>query len=532
MVAGVHEGCRQAGCALIGGETAEHAGVMAPDELDLAGFAVGVVEQGTQLGPERVRARRRHRRARPRRACAPTATRWPATCCSSGPGSTSATRPGTGRAHSVADELLRPSVIYAPAVLAARAALRRRAARLRPHHRRRHRGQPAPGAARGPAAPCSTARPGTSRASSRRSSVWARWRRTRWTGSSTAASAWRWSSSAGASTTLLAALAAAGQPPRVIGEVVDGAPACGSGERRRRATPSCAPTSWSTRSSRGDFTLKSGRKSSWFIDSKQTVCRPEAMVLVADAVLSVIPADGDGHRRARPWVPTRWPSSRPGVAATRGRPLKAFSVRKEAKDHGGGGRIAGALDPGDKVVVTEDTVTRGTSLLEAAHAVQEAGARGRAPGGRGRPRRDGRGHGGGRGPALPGHPHRARSRVRLRGGLRHRSGVRVANPAHDVTHCVHTAGGSRGPCPRSRRSARRDELRRPPPATRVDEGVASSVDDEHGQSPRRPAARRGEPSWRPPASGGRPVRAEAAVVGGAGAGAGMASSSSHSGFDP
>ena len=39
-----------------------------------------------------------------------------------------------------------------------------------------------------------------------------------------------------------------------------------------------------------------------------------------------------------------------GVAATRGRPLKAFSVRKEAKDHGAGGRIAGALDPGDKVL--------------------------------------------------------------------------------------------------------------------------------------------------------------------------------------
>ena len=49
-------------------------------------------------------------------------------------------------------------------------------------------------------------------------------------------------------------------------------------------------------------------------------------------------------------------------------------MRKEAKDHGAGGRIAGALDPGDRVVITEDTVTRGTSLLEAAHAVLEAGA--------------------------------------------------------------------------------------------------------------------------------------------------------------
>jgi len=124
---------------------------------------------------------------------------------------------------------------------------------------------------------------------------------------------------------------------------------------------------------RGDFVLKSGRRSSWFIDSKQTVCRPEAMLLVAQGILSVIPAEATAIGGLTMGAdPVAFVTA--GIAATEGRPLKAFSVRKEAKDHGGGGRIAGALDPGDRVVVTEDTVTRGTSLLEAAHAVVEAGA--------------------------------------------------------------------------------------------------------------------------------------------------------------
>ena len=55
MVEGVAEGCRRAGCALLGGETAEHPGVMAAGQFDMAGFCVGVVEEAQLLGADRVR---------------------------------------------------------------------------------------------------------------------------------------------------------------------------------------------------------------------------------------------------------------------------------------------------------------------------------------------------------------------------------------------------------------------------------------------------------------------------------------------
>ncbi len=54
MVSGVAEGCVQAGCALIGGETAEHPGVMAPEDYDLAGFTVGIVDKGNIIDGSKV----------------------------------------------------------------------------------------------------------------------------------------------------------------------------------------------------------------------------------------------------------------------------------------------------------------------------------------------------------------------------------------------------------------------------------------------------------------------------------------------
>jgi phosphoribosylformylglycinamidine cyclo-ligase len=118
LVAGVAEGCRQVGAALLGGEMAEHSGVMKPGEFDLVGFAVGVVEREAMLGAPRVEhddvliglvspglrcnGYTLARHVLLERAGLPLdGPAWP------------------GAEVTLADELLRPSVLYAPAVRAA-----------------------------------------------------------------------------------------------------------------------------------------------------------------------------------------------------------------------------------------------------------------------------------------------------------------------------------------------------------------------------------------------------------------------------
>lgn len=124
---------------------------------------------------------------------------------------------------------------------------------------------------------------------------------------------------------------------------------------------------------RGDFVLKSGARSDWFIDSKQTACDPDGVLLVAAAALAILPDDVTAIGGLTVGAdPVAYGVA--AVAATRGRRLRSFTIRKEAKDHGVTGRLAGPLRAGDRVVVTEDTVTRGTSLFEAVDVVRELGA--------------------------------------------------------------------------------------------------------------------------------------------------------------
>ncbi len=414
VVAGVHEGCRQAGCALIGGETAEHAGVMPGDELDLAGFAVGVVEQGTQLGPERVRA-------------GDAVVGLPSPGLRSN-GYTLARhvlleRAGlelgdpawAGAEHSVADELLRPSVIYTPAVLALRAAL----------------GEAFHACAHitggGIVGNLPRALPADLGAVLDRSA---------WSEPRVFAEIQRLGSvaedemdrvfnrgvgmalviDAGSVGEALRALEQAGQAASVIGEVVarhGGRVPMSAGDAFADLRAHLLAHSVKT----GDFTLKSGRKSSWFIDSKQTVCRPEAMLLVADAVLSVVPGRRHGDRRAhhgrRPRRLRHGRRGRHAGPAAEGLqraqggegPRRGRPDRRRARPRRQGGGHRGHRD-------ARDVAARG----------RPRGARGRSRGGAagrgGGPRRHGRGDGGGGGHPVPGHPHRARPRVPLRGGLR------------------------------------------------------------------------------------------------------------------
>jgi phosphoribosylformylglycinamidine cyclo-ligase len=118
LVSGVAEGCRRVGASLLGGEMAEHPGVMKPGEFDLVGFAVGVVERAKVLGPARVR-----------HGDVLIGLASPGLRCNGYTLARHVLLERAGRAFdapawdgatvSLADELLRPSVLYTPAVRAA-----------------------------------------------------------------------------------------------------------------------------------------------------------------------------------------------------------------------------------------------------------------------------------------------------------------------------------------------------------------------------------------------------------------------------
>lgn len=123
----------------------------------------------------------------------------------------------------------------------------------------------------------------------------------------------------------------------------------------------------------GPFTLRSGRVSSWYLDARQTTFSGEGARLVGAAVWEVIEADGVDAVGGMTMGADPIAVAAAVHAAGRGRPLRAFSVRKQAKDHGTGGRLAGPVGSGDRVAIVEDTATTGGSLIEALEAAEAEG---------------------------------------------------------------------------------------------------------------------------------------------------------------
>ena len=128
----------------------------------------------------------------------------------------------------------------------------------------------------------------------------------------------------------------------------------------------------------GDFTLKSGRKSTWYCIGRNLTFRGDCIELVGHAIMDALEnAEADAGTSLRDFeavggivvgaIPVAM-----AVASVTGK--NAFAVRKEAKDHGDASSlIAGPLAAGQRVLIVEDTVTTGGSLLESVDAVLTMG---------------------------------------------------------------------------------------------------------------------------------------------------------------
>lgn len=112
--------------------------------------------------------------------------------------------------------------------------------------------------------------------------------------------------------------------------------------------------------------------SDWYLDARQTTFDGAGARLVGEAVLdaldAVAEALGGMTMGADPIA-----VATAIIADTRGRHLRAFSVRQETKTHGLGGRIVGPVAAGDRVAILEDTTTTGAAAMEALAVAREAG---------------------------------------------------------------------------------------------------------------------------------------------------------------
>jgi len=121
------------------------------------------------------------------------------------------------------------------------------------------------------------------------------------------------------------------------------------------------------------FTLASGRQSNFYFNCKPTTLDPEAMNLIGEVIFDMIKdapvtAAGGLTLGADPIA-----SALAVISYQLGKPVKAFIVRKDAKDHGTKSAIEGNVTSGEKVVIIDDVITTGGSTITAIEHARKAG---------------------------------------------------------------------------------------------------------------------------------------------------------------
>ena len=124
----------------------------------------------------------------------------------------------------------------------------------------------------------------------------------------------------------------------------------------------------------GDFTLASGKKSNYYVNSKKVLFHAEAITLLgellADATADLaFDAIGGLEVGAIPMA-----AAALTALHRRGKPVEGFFVRKQVKGHGGKERLEGLVKSGDRAVVIDDVLTTGGSVLQAIEVVEAVGA--------------------------------------------------------------------------------------------------------------------------------------------------------------
>ena len=125
----------------------------------------------------------------------------------------------------------------------------------------------------------------------------------------------------------------------------------------------------------GEFTLASGRRSDFYVDARLTTMSPEGLRLIGEAGREALERAGWRVDAIGGLTMGADPISFAiaYASSSTATPLRAFSVRKEAKSHGTGKRVEGPFRKGDVVAIVEDVITSGSSAMSAIEAVRHEG---------------------------------------------------------------------------------------------------------------------------------------------------------------